>query len=115
MNLTQEKQGSASVTGTVTTNSPITTATPYSVTLTVADTEYSQALPANTRYFEFQARTAADVRWAFVTGKVAGPVEPYRTLKSGNNYYSPDVDLTGITLYLGSAVALTVVELLVWS
>jgi hypothetical protein len=47
--------------------------TSYNLTLTLADTEYSQAFPVNCRFIEFQARTMADVRFAFTTGKVAGP------------------------------------------
>ena len=44
----------------------------YNVTLTNANTEYSQELPPNVRSFAVQPRTAVDVRMAFVTGKVAG-------------------------------------------
>jgi hypothetical protein len=70
------------------TTDPITaTPTPYNVTLTNANTEYSQALPANCRKFEFQARTEATVRLAFVTGKVAASTAPYMTLKAGASGY----------------------------
>ena len=94
------------------------TATPtaYNVTLTVADTEYSQALPANCRGFEFQARTEATVRYAFVTGKVATPTAPWLTLKAGDYYYSPPLNQAASpsTLYIGSATAGTIVEILAW-
>jgi len=88
----------------------------YNVTLTVADTEYSQALPANCRFFEFQARTEATVRYAFATGKVATPTAPYHTLKAGDYYNSPQLNqgASPSTLYVGSPTAGTVVELLVW-
>jgi hypothetical protein len=99
----------------VTASSPVTAAGGGTVTLVNANTEYSIALPATCLYLEFQARTPADVRWAFETGKVAGSVEVYRTLKAGNNYFSPNLSLAGATLYLASGVAGTVVEVLAWS
>jgi len=96
---------------------PVTaTPTPYNVTCTVADTEYSQALPANCRGFEFQARTEAVLRFAFVTGKVAGSVAPYLTLKAGDYYSSPAINQAASpsTLYVASPTAGTVVELIAW-
>lgn len=86
----------------------------YNVTLTVADTEYSQALPANTKRFSVQARTAVDVRHAFVTGKVAAPTAPYNTLKANGSYYEDKVQ-TNATIYLASSTAGTVVEIIAWT
>lgn len=96
---------------------PTVTPTAYNVTLTVADTEYSQALPANCRGFEFQARTEATVRYAFVTGKVATPTAPWLTLKAGDYYFSPPLNQAASpsTLYVGSATAGTIVEILAWT
>ena len=96
---------------------PTATPTTYNVTLTVADTEYSQALPANCRGFEFQARTEAVVRYAFATGKVAAPTAPYHTLKAGDYYYSPQLNQAAApsTLYVASPDAGTVVEILAWT
>lgn len=93
------------------------TSTPaaYNVTLTNADIEYSQALPANTKGFEFQCRTAYDVRYAFATGKVAGATAPYLTLKAGSEYYKENVKLASTTLYLASAQAGVVVEITAWA
>lgn len=93
--------------------------TVYNVTLTDADTEYSLDLPAGVVELSFQARTAAAVRFAWETGKVATPTAPYATVKAGSAYTeefdplregSPD----GRTLYLASAAAGTVVEVTVW-
>jgi len=92
-----------------------TTPAHYNVALTLAATEYSQALPANCRAFRFQCRTAFDVRYAFVTGKVATPVEPYFTLKSGVICIEKDVKLAAATLYLASATAAVVVEIEAWA
>ena len=88
-------------------NSPMV----YNVTLTDANTEYSQVLAA-CKGIEFQARTAADIRFAFVTGKVATPTAPYMTLKSGQWYY---FDGSPTTLFLASATAGVIVEIIMWS
>lgn len=98
-------------------DSPIDTPTVYNVNLAVADTEYSQAMPTNCRYFEFQCRTAFDVRFAFVTGKVAAPTAPYMTLKSGGYYYSPQMsqENSPSTLYLASSQADVDVEIIAWT
>jgi len=91
------------------------TPTVFNVTLTNADTEYSQTLPANVRSFSMQARQSADVRWAHETGKVATPVAPYVTMKSGGNVSVGELDPALLTLYLASATAGTVVEIVVWT
>lgn len=96
---------------------PVTaTPTPYNVTCTLADTEYSQALPTNTRLFEFQARTEATLRYAFATGKVAASTAPFLTLKAGDYYCSPDLNqgASPSTLYVASPTAGTVCEILAW-
>lgn len=60
------------------------------LTLTLADTEYYLDLPAGCQHFSFQCSTAADIRFAWVTGKVAGPTAPWATLKSGSSFSSPE-------------------------
>lgn len=82
------------------------------VTLTLADTEYSAAI-AKSAGFEFRARTAAVVRFAFTTGKVAGPVEPYATLQAGEMFHL-EADVAACTLYLASSAAGTVVEIVTY-
>ena len=91
---------------------PKKTPTVYNVTLTAASTEYSQAL-VGVKAFEFKCRTAFDVLFAFVTGKVATPTAPYMTLKTGQTY-SSDLMYDNVTLYL-SGTAGTVVEIIAWS
>jgi hypothetical protein len=87
----------------------------FNVTLTVADTEYSQALPDRTRKIMIQARTSAAVRWSWDTGKVATPVAPYFTVKAGDTYYDNDLMLNKDTkLYLASSTGGTVVEIQTW-
>lgn len=92
-----------------------TTVTVYNVTMTSADTEYSQALPAGTKKFTWQCRTAFDVRFAYVTGKVATPTAPYVTLKSGTSYWEDNANLTSKTLYIACADAGKIVELICWT
>ena len=94
-----------------------TTQADYNVTLTSADTQYSQALPANCRGFEFQCRTDVAIRWSKTTGKVAGPTAPYKTLKAGDYYWSPPLNqgASPDTLYFASASAGVIIELTAWT
>lgn len=92
--------------------------TPINLTLTSADTEYSTSLPAGCAHFSFQCRTAFDVRFAFVTGKVAGSTAPYLTLKSGNAFSSPEklsLKPGFETIYFASSQAGVVVEVVPWT
>lgn len=102
---------SAQIDGEVALMSP----TLYAVTLTSADTEYSQALPAGLRALSFKARTSVAIRWAFATGKVATPTDPYETLAAGQTYFKENLVGAAVTLYLASATAGTVVEVEVWA
>jgi len=77
------------------------------VTLTLANTEYNAAIAKGR--LEFRARTEVAVRFAFATGKVASSTDPYATLRAGEAF-SNDVD--ACTLYLASASAGTVVEVI---
>jgi len=90
---------------------PVKETTVYNVTLTLADTEYSQPLPSSTRELRFRCRTLHDIRFAWVSGKVATPTAPYLTLPAGSDYHSDEKDLTGKTLYLASSEAGVVVEI----
>ena len=92
-----------------------TTPTVYNVTLTNANTEYSQALPVNTKELRFRCRTLYDVRFAWVTGKVATPTEPYLTLPAGSDYWSDRNDLSSQILFFASSTAGVVCELEVWT
>ena len=85
-------------------------------TLTNADTEYSISIPGGTKHFSVQCRTAFAVRFAFVTGKVAASTAPFATIKSGGAYTSPEkLNMAAATLYVASAEAGVVVEVVCWS
>jgi hypothetical protein len=86
----------------------------YNVNLVSADTEYSQALPANCRAVAFRCRTAYDVRFAWETGRVATPTPPYQTLKANAEYWKENIYSSG-TLYFASSQAGVVVEMEAWS
>jgi len=80
-----------------------TTPTIYTVTLVSTNTEYDQALPAGTKILRFCELTGDfDIRYAFVTGKVAAPTEPYGFLKAGVPWERGGLNLTGKTLYLAA-------------
>ena len=85
----------------------------YNLTLTLADTEYSQSFPL-AKKITIQCRTAYDVRFSYVTGKVATPTAPYMTIKSGAAYWEDSLAVSGTTLYFASDEAGVVVEILVW-
>lgn len=96
---------------------PVETPTVYNITLTNADTEYSQLLPSSAREIRFRCRDdSVDVRFAFETGKVASPTSPYLTLPAGCDYYSDKNDLTATIIYFSATSnASPVVELEVWT
>lgn len=96
----------------------------FNLTLTDADTEYSQALPKGTKHLAFQCRTAFDVIFSFEAGAVdtATPPGPYATVKSGDSYSSPEKagfswnvdEAAAATLYCASSQAAVVVEIACW-
>ncbi len=101
---------------TFTTNPQRATPTTYNLTLTNANTEYSQAMLANCRRFEFHCRTLSDIRFSVVAGKVATPTAPWNTLNAGDYYDSESINqlASPSTLYFASATAGVVVEIICW-
>ena len=89
--------------------------TEYNVTLTAANTEYSQALPANARKLIFRCRTADTVRYAWATGKVATPTAPYQTLRASAEYALDGIKVASGAIYFASATAGVVMEMEAWS
>lgn len=95
--------------------SEVLTPTVETLVLTVANTQYTIDL-AGVQHFSIQSRAAQDFRFAWVTGKVAGSVEPFMTCKSGQVLNAPEKCSTppGLTLYVASANAGQVLEILKW-
>jgi hypothetical protein len=93
-----------------------TTPVIYNKTCTVADTEYSQALPAGVKKFTAKFRNPAHSgRIAYVTGKVATPVEPYFTIWANGAYNEDQIKGAALTLYVASGIAGAVLEIITWS
>ncbi len=93
------------------------TPTVYNVTMTNANTEYSQALPANTKKFSvsLQSNDAA-YRLAFATGKVAAPTAPYLTIAAGYGYEeSFNGSADSLTIYAACGVAGKVLQIVAWA
>ncbi len=93
---------------------PVTAFTAYNLTLTVADTEYSQALTANTRELRFRCRTLYDVRYSYSTGKVATPTAPWLTLPAGSDYHADNLNLTAKVIYFATDQAGVIMEIEEW-
>lgn len=86
----------------------------YNVTMTVADTEYSQVLPVETKAFMIHTRDESLFRFSFVTGKVAGPAAPYTTVLSGKILQISGLKLdAAMTVYFGSPDAGKIIEMIV--
>lgn len=88
----------------------------YNVTLTNANTEYSQSI-TSAKKLAFKVLSGGDIRYAYATGRVSTPTAPYYTLSSlteeSEDFGFRDT-FTG-TLYLASATAGTIVAVKVWS
>jgi hypothetical protein len=95
--------------------SAIATVAQYALELSMANTEYSQVLPSNTAAVQFQCRSLFDVRYAYVTGKVASSTEPYGTIKAGGIYWKENVKLASSTIYFASSESGIIVEIETWS
>ncbi len=90
----------------------------YNVTMTTANTEYSQALPAGTKKVIFSVQgglNANQFRYAYVTGKVATPVAPYKVYNQDIEVGIDNILLTGATLYFASTLAGAIMQIECWS
>jgi len=92
-----------------------TTPVIYNVTMTLADTEYTQALPANTKKFSIRTRDGTAFRLAFETGKVAEPTEPYIDVLANLPYTEEQIEPATLTLYFGCGGAGKIAEIVAWS
>lgn len=89
------------------------------VAITLADTQYSQVIPAGTKHFTFKLRDATKtLRFAWDTLKVQPATAPYATLAAGQAYASPEkicLVESSKTIYFASPDASQVVEIVYWS
>lgn len=91
---------------------PPTAPTIYNVTMTTASTEYSQALPANTRKFMIKCRGEYDIQVCFVA---EGSGTLYITVPSEQTYWEDQINDASITLYFQCATAAQVAEIVAWA
>lgn len=85
----------------------------FNLTLTDANTEYSQAIPANARKVLVRERTGgADLKLAYISGESGSN---FVTIQSGAAKAIDNVYMKDLTLYLQSPTATVVVEIEVWS
>jgi hypothetical protein len=93
-----------------------TTPTIYNISIAIAGTEYSQALPANTKRFSLSiidGTPGENFRWAYETGKVATPTAPYRQLDQSFEYECDKIN-SSATIYVAASDVCTA-QLEVWS
>jgi hypothetical protein len=85
----------------------------YNLTLTLANTEYSQELPIRTSRVQIQPRQDNDIKVSFALGESG---TKYFTVKGGMNYFEWEMMKCDgqLSIYAQSATAGTVVEVLAW-
>ena len=86
----------------------------YNVTMTDANTEYSQALSANTKKFSIHLRDFTAFRFAYASGKVAAPTAPYLTVPAGGEKSEELIQPASLTLYFASSDAGKIAEIEEW-
>ncbi|NJR40724.1 MAG: hypothetical protein HC781_20190 [Leptolyngbyaceae cyanobacterium CSU_1_4] len=91
------------------------------LTLTNANTQYAYTFPAGTKRYAFKCRAdtvkndpIADVRYSWITGKVATGVGNYDILSAGAEELSQDYFESDKTIYFSSAIAATVLTIREW-
>ncbi|MCK9568661.1 hypothetical protein M0R72_06950 [Candidatus Pacearchaeota archaeon] len=100
---------------------PAGTVTMDSITLTLANTEYSKALPANCKTLTFRCvdstkiNAGSDIRYAFETDKVHDSTLPFMLLDGGSVYSESNLLLTSETLYVAGITAGDIVLLEMWT
>lgn len=88
----------------------------YNVTMTTADTEYSQLLPDDTKKIEFRCQDVGfATRYAYETNKVATPTTPYGILAPGETKTIDGLNLTTKTLYFACSTGTKVMQIEVWT
>lgn len=88
---------------------PLAKPTIYNKSMTTANTEYSQALPAGTKRLEVKLRALNALLYvSFVTGMAT-----YFTVPYGDNF-KIDAKLGGMTVYVKSPTASQTAEITCW-
>lgn len=88
-----------------------TTATIYNLNIILQGTEYSQALPANTKAFLVRSRNKGRLRLAYTTG---GTNADYVTIPTGSSFKDTNF-YTSVTLYVQSTKPGDIIEIVAYS
>lgn len=90
----------------------------YNVTLTAADTEYSQELPAGCKRFAVSVQggqATTNFRVSFVSGKVATPTAPYLKFAGDMEYWESDINTNNpLAMYISSSSAGEIAQIVAW-
>jgi hypothetical protein len=88
--------------------------TPFiaNLSMPLANTEYSYAIPANTTILKFRSRESGRVRFAYISG---GTSSTFFTLSMGATYEVQNINSVGNTLYFQSNKTGEVIEIEGWS
>jgi hypothetical protein len=89
-----------------------TTPAIYNLTMTLANTEYSQALPTGTRALTLHNRGLYATQFSYTNG-ASGTT--FITIPAGMYYYEEQVNLTSKTVYAQCPTAAQVLEIIVYS
>lgn len=91
----------------------VSTPTIYNLSVTLADTEESQALPIGTKYIRLANHGPADIKYAYASGESG---TNYLTLNCGAEIILPGLDsATNYTIYYQSAVTGGRLEIESWA
>lgn len=82
------------------------------IVMTMANTEYSYAFPANTKRFIMRVRGTGKLQFSFVAGQTA---TNYMTLFPGSVHEEAEINISSTTVYFQNSKANEVVEILSWS
>ncbi len=84
----------------------------YTVSMPVANRQYSFAFPAHTKGFEIQTTSGTAFRVSFDPGRV-GPIakRPYWSVATNTSWDKDKLDYEGVTLYFACATAGQTMEL----
>jgi hypothetical protein len=90
----------------------------YNKTMTLADTEYSQELPAWVKSFSIHCRGSYDIKFSYETGKVALGTSPYLTIPADTEGVEENLLGGGdvpMTIYFACSQAGQIAEITAWS
>lgn len=91
---------------------PATSRTIYNVTMTLANTEYNQALPANTKKLTIKCRGLYNIKLAFILNQSG---VTYLTIPAGMAYSEDLIRPISLTLYFQCPAAAQVAEIVAWA